>query len=66
MRLYLKELRIERNLSQDSVSKSIGISRAHYSRIEAGKRQIKMTIEMAQKLAEVFKVSVDCILKHEE
>ena len=66
MRNWLRDARIKRGISQEYVSKEIGVSRAHYTRIENGYRQQKMTIEMAQKLAKVFDISIDTILQNEK
>lgn len=65
MRVYLKELRGEMGLTQSEVAKKLNISEGSYSLIENGKRQSKMTIEMAQKLAKIFNVSIDVILENE-
>lgn len=65
MRTYLKELREKLGLTQLEVAKKLNISEGSYSLIENGKRQSKMTIEMAQKLANIFNVSIEVILKNE-
>lgn len=65
MRIYLKKIRENANLTQADVAKELNISEGSYSLIENGKRQLKMTIEMAKKLAEVFGVSIDTILENE-
>lgn len=65
MRNYLRALRKNKNLSQCQVSDVIGISQQHYSLIENGDRQKKMDIELIQKLANVFNVSVEYIIAQE-
>ena len=65
MRKWLKELREKSNMSQQNVAEHLGISQNYYSMIETGERQSKMTIEMAQKLAKIFNVSIDVILENE-
>lgn len=65
MRSYLKNLREKNNLSQQSVAYFLGISQQYYNMIERGERQKKMDIELMQKLAEVFGVSVEYIIEQE-
>lgn len=65
MRKWLKELREKFDMSQQNVAEQLGISQNYYSMIESGERQSKMTIEMAQKLAKIFDVSIDVIFKNE-
>lgn len=64
MREYLRDLRKERGLSQDEISKRMGMTQSFYSMIETGERVELMTIEMAIKLANVLGIeSVDLILR---
>ena len=65
MREYLKALRAEKSLSQENIAKKLGISQNYYSMIESGERQPKMTIDTAQKLADIFGVPISYILEHE-
>lgn len=65
MRTYMKQLREMSGLTQAEVAKELNISEGSYSLIENGKRQLKMTIEMAKKLSDVFGVSIDFILENE-
>ncbi len=48
----LKDLRLSKNLSQDQVAKSIGVSRPTYVAIENGKSEL--SLDQAQKLAGIF------------
>lgn len=66
MRTWLRDIRLEKGILQEDVSKKIGVSRAYYSRIENGYRQQKMSIEMAQKLADALGVPIDTILQNEK
>ena len=52
----IKEYRIKRGLSQEQVSKAIGVSRPTYTAIEAGRQ--KLDVEEAQKLANLFGIDV--------
>lgn len=53
----LKGLRVEHDLSQDKISKLIGISLSSYQRKETGESQF-LLIE-AYKIADIFDMSID-------
>ncbi len=60
MNMYMqkmKELRIQKALSQEQVAKAIGVSRPTYTAIEAGKQ--KLDLEEATKLAKLYGIGVD-------
>ena len=65
MRDWLKNLRIEQNLSQQTVAEELKITQQHYSLIESGERQKDMSVSMAEKLANVFGVPLSYILENE-
>jgi len=56
----LKQLRIEKNLSQKDVANAIGVDRTTYTKYETGKSQPDFVT--MQKLAEFYSVSVDYLL----
>lgn len=56
----IKELRLEKGLSQEQVAQAIGVSRPTYTAIEAGKQ--KLDVEEAQKLASLFGIDVEALL----
>jgi len=56
----LKELRIQRSLSQEAVARTIGITRSAYSHYEINNRQ--PVYETLSKLAAFFQVSTDFII----
>ena len=58
----LKQLRIDRNLTQAEVAKAIGISAATIGNYEQGTREPRNN-EMWQKLADYFGVSVDYLME---
>jgi transcriptional regulator with XRE-family HTH domain len=58
--LRLRELRKKNNLTQDEVSAHLKIARVTYSRYESGENE--MTYESLALLADLFSVSVDCLL----
>ena len=65
MRQYLRNLRERFGFTQLEVSKKLNVSESYYSLIETGERQKKISKEMAQKLADVFGVSLEYICEHE-
>lgn len=60
----LKQLRIERNLTQAEIAKTIGVSAATIGNYEQGTREPRNN-EMWQKLADYFSVSVDYLMDKE-
>lgn len=63
MQIYqirIKELRIDKDLSQETVANYLGIKQTVYSRYETGKNEMK--IEYLAKLAKYYGVSADYIL----
>lgn len=65
MRKWLKKLRTQKGWTQQETAEALQIATTYYNMIECGKRQPKMTIDMAQKIASVFDVSLDVVLKNE-
>lgn len=65
MRTYLKQLREQNNLTHRQVADKLDISEPYYQMIEAGKRQKKMDISLAAKIAAIFGVDLDFILVEE-
>ncbi|MFD1955654.1 helix-turn-helix domain-containing protein [Paenibacillus thailandensis] len=60
----LKMLRVSRNLSQDAVARTIGITRSAYSHYEINNRQ--PVYDTLIKLAAFFNVSIDFIIEGED
>lgn len=56
----IKQLRIEKGLSQEQVANAIGVSRPTYTSVESGKQ--KLDLEEAQKLAVLFGIDVNALL----
>ena len=54
---FLLELRKNQGISQAFVAENIGVSRASYIEIEKGKKEL--TLSQANKIAEIFNVSLD-------
>lgn len=65
MREWLRELRRKHGMTQQEIADELKIAANYYNMIESGKRQPKMTIETAQKLADIFGVPISYILEHE-
>lgn len=66
MRDWLKKLRDDIGMSQRNVADKIGISQQYYALIENGERQKKIDIELAQKLADIFGVTLEFICEREK
>lgn len=65
MRQYLKDLRKEKNLSQQNVEERTGLSQQYYSMIESGERQADMSLSVMKKLSDAFGVSLEFIIEEE-
>jgi len=61
---YLKKLRKENNLSQEQLAETLGLSRQSISKWEQGTST--PDIDNFVKLSEIYKVSIDSLLKGEE
>lgn len=66
MREWLKDLRENRQLTQQNVANMLGISKQYYQLIEAHERQKKMDITLMTKLSEIFDVSFNEIIEQEK
>lgn len=56
----IKEVRVEKKLSQEQVAQAIGVSRPTYTAIEVGKQEL--SLDEAKKLATLFGIGVDELL----
>lgn len=56
----IKDMREDKDLTQEYLAKYLSCSQSAYSRIEAGKRQL--SIDYLIKLSELYRVSTDYIL----
>lgn len=57
----IKNLRLDAKLSQEDLSKSLGISRTTYSKIEAGKTS--PTIDQLRALSKLYEVELDWLIR---
>ena len=51
MRIWLKEIRVSQNKTQDRIASEIGKTRQYYSAIENGTRGNPLPVPIAQKIA---------------
>ena len=66
MRAWLKNLRIEKNLSMKQMADKLGISESYYCSIENGYRQRNMDISLAAKISKIFSIPIKRVLQFEE
>lgn len=60
--LRVKELRIQKNMSQESFAISAEIDRTYIQSIEKGKRNVSITT--IEKIAVAFDISIEALLKN--
>lgn len=65
MRDWLKEKRVEKNLTQDQMSEQLGISLSYYNLIENGERQKKMDLSIANQLSVILGMTLKQIIELE-
>ncbi len=63
MREWLRNLRIEKNLTMKAMAEKLGISESYYCAIENGERQKKMDMLLASGLATILEVPVSRIVQ---
>ena len=62
--IHLRQLRTKRHISQEQLAEEIGVSRPTYLQIEKGEREL--TVSEAQKLAEIFGMTLEDLLSGKE
>lgn len=65
MRSWLKKLRQDNSKTQLEIAKELDISESYYNLIENGERQKQLSMELAQRIADVFGISLDYISEQE-
>lgn len=65
MRSWLKKLRQDKSKTQLEIAKKLDISESYYNLIENGERQKQLSMELAQRIADVFGISLDYISEQE-
>jgi transcriptional regulator with XRE-family HTH domain len=58
--LKIKSIRLKKNLTQEDVSKRLGMAQSNYARMERGLSQI--TVERLGEIAEVFEMSPEAVM----
>ena len=61
--IFLQNSRKNLGLSQAYIAEKIGVSRASYIEIEKGKKEL--TLSQANKIAEIFNISLDELISGE-
>ena len=62
MRDWLKDARVQKNLTMKQAADNLGISESYYSMIENGDRQKTLDLSMAQKLCDLFGMTIQQIV----
>lgn len=57
----MKKIRLEKDMSQGDICRSLGLDRAYISNVENGKQNL--TISTMEKIAKALGVSIDQLLK---
>ena len=65
MRVCLKKIREDRGYTQKEVAAGVGISEEYYQMIEAGKRQKRMDVTLATRLATFLKCDIADVIEDE-
>lgn len=66
MRKWLKDLRVNKNLTQNDLAKMLNISQNYYCNIENGVKQADLNLSTACKLSDIFNISLSKIRAFEE
>lgn len=66
MRGWMAEARKNCDLTMKEAASQLGISESYYSMIERGERQQKLDITFAVKIAAVFGLSLEYIVRQED
>lgn len=65
MREWLKEKRHAAGLTMKQISEKLDLTEGYYCRIECGNRKKKLDIVLANKMADLFSITVDEIIRLE-
>ena len=65
LRVWLKELRLSKKLTQEELASKLGITQTMYSKIENGDRQKDMDLSIASAIASTLKISLKRINEYE-
>ena len=62
-RQWLKDLRTEKGLTVTEAARKLELSQPYYSLIEAGERQKRLELSLAAKIADLYHITIDQILR---
>jgi len=62
--LKIRGIRLKKNLTQEDVSKRLGMAQSNYARLERGLSQL--TVDRLIEISEIFEMSPDAILNYSE
>lgn len=65
MRHWLKKIRAERGLSQAEVARALNLTQNYYSMIESGQRMQELPLDIAQKIANLFGITLEQVSRFE-
>lgn len=66
MRLWLKKLREDKELTQQNVADHLGVTKQYYQMIESGNRAKDLSTSIVMALAALFNISAIEILRQEQ
>ena len=58
-------IKLRGKTSQEDIARKLGITQQYYSYIENGERQKKMDIQICEKIASIFGISVADVIRYE-
>ena len=62
-RQWLKDLRTAKGLTVTEAARKLELSQPYYSLIEAGERQKRLELSLAAKIADLYHITIDQILR---
>ena len=62
MRIWLRELRVKKLLSQKEIGRQLNISESYYNLIENGERQKKMSLSILLKLSRILDIPIQTLI----
>lgn len=66
MRVWLKDLRESKGLTQQNVADYLGITKQYYQMVESGSRAKDLTTSIVMSLATLFEISAIEIMRREQ
>lgn len=66
MRVWLKDLRESKGLTQQNVADYLGVTKQYYQMVESGSRAKDLTTSIVMSLATLFEISAIEIMRREQ